>query len=86
MNTKQLNSQYVKDIETANDSLDTKNCKLSGENERLLKQLKQLQGANDELSCCLAILIERFGSDNDIRNIITKTLNSVAKKLEKQKY
>jgi predicted nuclease with TOPRIM domain len=82
-----LNSQYVKDVEAHNSDLDTKNCKLSIENERLLKKQKQLEGANEDLSKCLEILLEKYGwHDPTIGRIIKETLEKVAKKLVNEKY
>lgn len=81
-----LSSQYVKDIEKYNGELDDRNCKLNNENEKLKEQLKQLTGANEELSSCLSVLMERHTQDRETVKIIMNALNSVAKKLNGKKY
>lgn len=83
-----LNTEYVKNIESKNDQLDITNYKLNKEHEELKKQLKQLKGANEELSICLGVLLERADSNADVgtKKFIMDILASVTKKLNKEKY
>jgi len=80
-----LYTKYIKDVEDLNNKLDNENCKLSGEMERVRSNMEQLLWSNEELSSCLSVILERYGSDPDIRKIIMVTLEKVAKGLVKKK-
>jgi hypothetical protein len=86
MSKSNLATNYVKGIEEHNSHLENENMRLQRENERMLNVLKQLQGAGDDLNKCLSLLLEKYGSDKELTNIIMKTLNEVGKKMSKEKY
>lgn len=80
-----LYNKYIKDVEDLNNKLDNENCKLSGEMARVRANMEQLLDANEELSSCLAIILERYGSDRAVKGLIMETLERVAKKIAGKK-
>jgi hypothetical protein len=80
-----LYTKYIKDVEDLNNKLDNENCKLSGEMARVRANMEQLLWSNEELSGCLSIILERYGSDPAVKKLIMETLERVAKGLVKKK-
>jgi len=83
---KQHMDKYIKNLEKMNSDLDTENMKISKDNDRISNRIKQLEGANEDLSKCLELLLEKYPNDETITKPINNTLKSVTSKLIKQDY